>query len=51
MAPYEFLLARHLVHYEEHKIAYNCGFKEPADFSKFFRKHMNISPSQFIGHI
>lgn len=29
------------------EIAYKLGFKEPAHFTKFFKQHTNLTPSQF----
>ncbi|MGI9326586.1 MAG: helix-turn-helix domain-containing protein [Pseudomonadales bacterium] len=30
-------------------VCYACGFSEPSYFSKMFRKHFNVSPSEAIG--
>ena len=32
------------------EIAYQLGFNEPANFSAFFKKHTNLSPSHFKKH-
>ncbi|RMG69626.1 MAG: AraC family transcriptional regulator [Bacteroidetes bacterium] len=34
-------------HWNVSEIAYSLGFSEPAHFNHFFKKHLEISPSQF----
>jgi AraC-like DNA-binding protein len=29
------------------EISYECGFDEPTNFLKYFKKHTNLTPTQF----
>lgn len=43
--------AKYLLHYSDNSIAdiaYQLGFSEPSHFSKFFKKHTDILPSEFL---
>ena len=42
--------AKYLLHYSHNtiaEIAYQLGFSEPSHFTKYFKKHTNILPSEF----